>query len=172
MLPLIASAVTSIGGAVAGAITSATQRKKEQKAIRKEKETLEDWYKREMATDYLDSSEARQTLSLLRKKNKNDMERTNNSLVKQGLTDEARVAYASGINQNYGDSVSRISAMDTAYKNNINNKYDSQLREINREERRLNNKVDTDQIGNVISSAGNGLMEMYGAGVFNKKKNN
>lgn len=123
MTPLILGSIVSGASSLAGGIVDAIQQKKQKSKLEAYQSDLNDWYKEEMATDYLDTSQAKSTLSLLRKNNKSELENLDNNLIKSGNTDEAKVAYAASLNNNYAEKVATLAGMDTEYKESIRDDY-------------------------------------------------
>lgn len=171
MLPLILGAATSAIGSIANGVLASKQRKRESKALDNYETTLEKWYNKEMSTDYLDTEEAKKTLSLLRNRNREDKNILNSSITKQGLTDEAKVAFASDLNRGYASDISRIASYDTGRKENINSKYWNTKSDIEQERQKIgdNKSGAGEAIFGLTEQVGNQMGTLYGAGVFDKK---
>lgn len=166
MLPIIGTAIGALSG-IAGGITNAINNKKEQKIIDEKKETLTDWYNNEMATDYVDTDAAKSTLSLLRKQNKEVSDSLNNSMFKRGVSDEAKVALSSSLNDSYADAVSAMAGQDDAHKSSIQKQYDSQLNALENKESTLK-KSFGDSIASAGQYLGSGIIDLNSRGVFDK----
>lgn len=123
MIPLLIGGLVSGVSSLAGGIADAVQQNKKTKQLEKYQNDLDNWYKEEMATDYLDTSQARSTLSLLQKNKKSELDNLDNNQIKSGYTDEAKVAYAAQLNNNYADQVSKLAGLDTEYKSSVRKSY-------------------------------------------------
>lgn len=157
MLSLITGAAISGLSSIGGAIADSVQRKKEKKRLNSYQNSLDKWYQKEMSTDYLDTSQAKNTLSLISKRNKKELDAMNNTLIKSGNTDEAKVAYGSKINENYNDNITSLSAYDTAYKQAIKDRYWNTTSTIENQKNALRPK----NLGSTISTLGEGIGDQF-----------
>lgn len=77
------------------------------------------YYGSKLSQDYLDTEEAKSTLSAMRDGMKRNIQSLNNSGVAKGMTDEGRVAAAGEINDRFAQGMSRIAGQGTAYKDRL-----------------------------------------------------
>lgn len=128
-------------------------------------------YAHEKSTNFLDSDSARATLATLRRQNKKQTDEANTDAVKQGMSEEARVAMAGKLNENYGNQTTRLSGFGTQYKKQME---DSHLRRMDS----LDNALYNSQLGKssawggltgAISGLGGAAMSAWADGAFDPK---
>lgn len=74
----------------------------------KELSGLAGTFKDQMNTPYLDTTEAKSFTSLLDKRDDKQRRRVKNAGIREGMTDEARLAEMQTINEGYADSMTRL----------------------------------------------------------------
>ncbi len=172
MISSIVGAGIGLAGSLIGGISASQRAKEADKLLKQERATLDHWYAKEMATDYLDTSNAKSTLSFLEKNNKKSEQKLNNSNIKSGASAEQKVATASALNQNYANAMSNMSANDTAKKTNVNNMYMNRKSGLDQREysSQVQKATTAGAITDLAVGLGNSMLKLDGAGVFDKKK--
>lgn len=171
MLGLITgAAITGLGSILSGSIQR-KKAKKEKKMLDSQMDSLEKWYNEKSKEDYLNTDAVKSTLSLLKDQNNKNLNASTNNMIRNGVTDEVRVATASELNKNYADAVSKISGMGTAYKQDIENKYMGYKNAIDNNKLKLSVSSPnySSTFGDVASSVGSQLQTLSGLGVFKPK---
>ncbi len=146
----------------------------ETKADKKENEKM---YNRAMSENYLDTAEARSSLAQLRESNKKQLESATNNLIRNGATEESKIAVASGLNRNYADAASRMAGLATKYREDATDRYLQQKDKYNSilynawmNRANMNGNIGNSKAnaaaryGNMAAGA---LKELVGTGIFN-----
>ncbi len=110
----IGTGVQALGSLVGGLVTRGRE-KKRQRSLDNEQNMLD--------SNYMDSENAKATLSMLHRQNKRTTEQVGNNLIRNGATAESRVATAAALNENYADTVSRLAVADEARKERDRDRY-------------------------------------------------
>ena len=153
-----------------GSIKSAQANNKQDQALKARDSELESWYNKEYNQDYLDKSEARGTLKILRDNNKETMKKASQNNAIKGASDEASVATADNINKDYSNKVAQIASYGTQDKDNIRREYIGQKMNLdNLQAQNLAQKSEnwSNFMGNA-ANAGMGAIEADGNGAFDK----
>lgn len=172
-LPLLVPAIIAGVSAIAGGISSASAAKKAKKAerqLQQRRDDAERRYLHEFNTDFLDTETAKSTLSSLRKGNQKQLDAANNDAVKQGTSEEAKVALAGKLNEGYSDAAARLAGFGTQYKQQLT---DSHLRRLDSLDNalynsQLNKSTAMGGITDAIGGLANAGMSAFGAGAFSK----
>ncbi len=118
----IGTGVQALGSLVGGLVTRGRE-KKRQRSLDNEQNMLDRWYQQSQNSNYMDSENAKATLSMLHRQNKRTSEQVGNNLIRNGATAESRVATAAALNENYADTVSRLAVADEARKERDRDRY-------------------------------------------------
>lgn len=162
----IAGLGASLLGGLFGGISARRQARKAEKQIRQKQEALDKEYAHDKNTNYLDTEAARSTLALLRRQNQRQMEALNNNAVKAGTSDEAKVAAAGRLNENYADAASRIAGMGTEYKQRLKENYQNRTDSLDNALYNIQMgkaQATGDMIGATTGAVG-GFLSAYGLG--------
>lgn len=168
-IPIISGAVSLFSG-IANSIAAGNAAKKAEADLKDRRDKAERQYLHEYNTDYLDTASAKSTLAQLRRQKEKQMEALQNDAVKQGTSEEGKVAMAGRLNDSYADATSRLAGFGTQYQQQIKDNY---LRRLDT----LDNALYNSQLGKAdalsgvsasIGAAANSAMEAYGQGAFSK----
>lgn len=165
MIPLILGGLSAASG-----IASLIGQGNATRQLEQRRKTEELQYLHDKNTDFLDTDTAKSTLATLRKQNQKQFEATNNDAVKQGMSEESRVALAGKQNENYADAASRLAGFGTQYQQQVR---DSSRRRLDSLDNALYN-ADLDKadawgtLASSIGSVANAGFAAYGAGAFEK----
>lgn len=118
-LGALISGLGSVAGGVAGSIQAAKQRKE----LDKQQKELDQWYRGEMGTHYLDRADSRSMLKRIRDYYDERMRKQDTSNIKGGASEETKVAQAVAANKGIADATSRISAVGQQHKDNVDSQY-------------------------------------------------
>lgn len=170
-IPLLVPAIIAAVGAaasIAGSVASGNAKSKADKQLQERRDKAERKYLHEINTDFLDTDTAQSTLAQLRKQNAKQIEAINNDAVRQGASEEAKVAMAGKLNEGYADATSRLAGFGTQYKQQIEDRY--QRRVDGLDDALYNSQLGkADALGGLIGSIGgltNAGLQAYGAGMF------
>jgi hypothetical protein len=155
------SAITSIGGGIASAITANKQAERAKAESDKAEALLQDWYDREMGTNILDRADTLSMLKQYRDAMDEQGKKYQTNAIKGGASEEAKIAYAQAQNKGYADAISKIAAQGQQRKDQVTDAYMQGMRDIHnqRAEQYLNSGQ---QMANIVSSLGNGLSSAVG----------
>lgn len=173
MISLITTGVGLVGS-LFGGLGANKKAKKADNMLNDRQRSLDDWYRKEMSNDFLDTDVAKSTLSYIGSKNKKAENAMKNSAIRRSTTAEERVAMASSLNQNYADAVSKVAGMGTSYKNQVQSNYMNESNRLSDMKYRnmLGSASTSNMVGSVIGNAANQILQLDGQGVFKKRKNN
>lgn len=170
LIPGIMAGVGALGG-IFGDISAGNAAAKAEKQLRERRAAAERQYNQEANTDFLDTATAKSTLAALRRQNDKQMESAGNDAVKQGASDEAKVAMAGRLNENYADAASRLAGFGTQYQQQIKDRYQRRVDSLDDAiyNSQLNKPDALSTIGDAISGLSDAGMQIYAAGGFDKK---
>ncbi len=157
----IASAASGIFGAAA----ANRRRRQAERELEKQKKKLAEWRDAEMGTNYLDRADSRAALRRVFEHNKEAQKAANTNAVKSGMTDEAKVAQAAKLNENYADVVSQIAGAGARHKDRVQQQYMDETRNL--DNLKIQNLMDTSGVDNMvqgITGAAAGLAGTLGGG--------
>lgn len=157
----IASAASGIFGAAA----ANRRRRQAERELEKQKKKLAEWRDAEMGTNYLDRADSRAALRRVFEHNKEAQKAANTNAVKSGMTDEAKVAQAAKLNENYADVVSQIAGAGARHKDRVQQQYMDETRNL--DYLKIQNLMDTSGVDNMvqgITGAAAGLAGTLGGG--------
>jgi len=157
----IASAASGIFGAAA----ANRRRRQAERELEKQKKKLAEWRDAEMGTNYLDRADSRAVLRRVFEHNKEAQKAANTNAVKSGMTDEAKVAQAAKLNENYADVVSQIAGAGARHKDRVQQQYMDETRNL--DNLKIQNLMDTSGVDNMvqgITGAAAGLAGTLGGG--------
>ena len=157
----IASAASGIFGAAA----ANRRRRQAERELEKQKKKLAEWRDAEMGTNYLDRADSRAALRRVFEHNKDAQKAANTNAVKSGMTDEAKVAQAAKLNENYADVVSQIAGAGARHKDRVQQQYMDETRNL--DNLKIQNLMDTSGVDNMvqgITGAAAGLAGTLGGG--------
>lgn len=157
-------AIASIGSSAGSAGASASA----QKQLEERRDAENRRYAHESGIEFLDTEAAKSTLASLRRHNKKQTDVSDNNAVKQGLSDEAKVAQASKLNENYAEAATKLASMGTEYKQRIQ---DGHLRRLDSLDNAIHNsqlgKADAmNSMGQSIAGVASAAMGAYASGAF------
>lgn len=160
----IASAASGIFGAAA----ANRRRRQAERELEKQKKKLTQWRDAEMGTNYLDRADSRAALRRVFEYNKEAQKAANTNAVKSGMTDEAKVAQAAKLNENYADAVSQIAGAGARHKDRVQQQYLDEMRNL--DNLKIQNLMDTSGVDNMVQGitgavAGLGTALAGGTGV-------
>lgn len=158
----IASAASGIFGAAA----ANRRRRQAERELEKQKKKLAEWRDAEMGTNYLDRADSRAALRRVFEHNKEAQKAANTNAVKSGMTDEAKVAQAAKLNENYADVVSQIAGAGARHKDRVQQQYMDETRNL--DNLKIQNLMDTSGVDNMvqgITGAAAGLAGALGGGM-------
>lgn len=153
----IASAASGIFGAAA----ANRRRRQAERELEKQKKKLTQWRDAEMGTNYLDRADSRAALRRVFEYNKEAQKAANTNAVKSGMTDEAKVAQAAKLNENYADAVSQIAGAGARHKDRVQQQYLDETRNL--DNLKIQNLMDTSGVDNMVQGITGAAAGLAGA---------
>lgn len=121
-IPIIAAALTAVGGAT-GTILANKRQAKIEGNIDKQERRLDAWRDSQMSTSYLDRADSREMLRRVAQHNEEQMKALNTNAIKGGASEEAKVAAAVNLGRNYADAIGSIAAAGQRHRDAVQNQY-------------------------------------------------
>lgn len=116
----------SLGASIYGKHREAKERRRLNRFINQQSENLENWYRKESNTNYLDTAEGQSQYQGLRRMLRENTNRVDNSLVKAGGTAEAGVAARESAGKTVADATRQMAGMGTNRQMTLRNIYQGQ----------------------------------------------
>lgn len=161
-IAMAVSALTSI----IGGVSANNKRRQAERQLSDRQRKLDEWYRDEMNTSYLDRADSRAMLKRIREYNADTMKALSTNAIKAGATDEAKVAAASRLNRNYSGAVAQIAGLGAQHKDAVTRQYRAEKAGL--ENTRYAAKLgEMDGVQNMVSGLGNAagtLTMIYGMG--------
>ena len=126
MVGQIIGAATQIGASVYGAIKSSQANKRAQQMLQNQKDENQKWYDQKMAEDYMQRSDVQNVLRKQRELLQEQYKRARATNVVAGGTDESLALQQQAANQAMGDTMANIAAQASSYKEAVENQYRAQ----------------------------------------------
>ena len=123
MVGQIIGAATQIGASVYGAIKSSQANKRAQQMLQNQKDENQKWYDQKMAEDYMQRSDVQNVLRKQRELLQEQYKRARATNIVAGGTDESLALQQQAANQAMGDTMANIAAQASSYKEGIENQY-------------------------------------------------
>lgn len=170
----IGALIGGIGSLVStgiSAITGNARKKKAERQMNERKRSLDAWRNTEIGANYLDRADSRAAMRRVMDYNTDVQRASNTNAIKQGLTDEAKVAQASRLNRGYADVVGQIAGAGQRHKDAVQQQYLGAAMDL--ENLKIQNLMDTsgaDNMASGISAAANTLGAIADKGNWGSKK--
>lgn len=126
MVGQIIGAATQIGASVYGAIKSSEANKRAQQMLQNQKDENQKWYDQKMAEDYMQRSDVQNVLRKQRELLQEQYKRARATNIVAGGTDESLALQQQAANQAMGDTMANIAAQASSYKEGVENQYRAQ----------------------------------------------
>jgi len=162
--------IASLAASAFGAAKSAKANRAIDEQIASRQSELDNWYNKEYNQNYLDTDEAKSTVTLLREQLRDQMKKVDQNNAITGASDERRVATAEKLNRGFGDSLTRLAGYGTRHKDAARRQYMyNNMFLDNQELQNLQGKSQnwSNLMGNAMNTFG-GAMEADAAGAFSK----
>lgn len=144
----IVGAVASAASGIAGSVAANKRRRKAEQELEKQKKSLQEWRDAEMGNNYLDRADSRAAMRRVFENNKEAQKAANTDAIKSGMTDEAKVAQAAKLNENYADVVSQIAAAGAQHKDRVQQQYMGEKRNL--DNLKIQNLMDSSGADNMV----------------------
>ena len=157
---LIGAAV-SIGSSLIASSQANKAAKQQQAANAQAWSEYQKWYEDQIGTNILDKADTLSMLKRYRDWQEENAKKFQNSAIKGGASEEAKVAYAQQANKGYADAISRIAGMAQQYKDRLSqsfaqNKFNFQLGQAEAAAQ------GSQAAANAISGAGSSIADLVG----------
>lgn len=114
---------TSVGGSIWGAIESSKAGQKTRDLITQQKDENKKWYEQQMNEDYLQRSDAQNVLRKQRELLNEQYRRARATNLVAGGTDESLAMQQQAANETMGETMASIAANASAHKDNVDAQY-------------------------------------------------
>ncbi len=155
------SAVIGAAGSAIGGVLGSIQAAKQRKALNAQQRQLDQWYRGEMGTNYLDRADSRSMLKRIRDMYAERTRKQDTQNIKGGASDEAKVAQAVAANEGIADATSRISAVGQQHKDSVAGQYRQMSYNLGLQKAGLAGGG-AQALANTMSSAGGVLGDLLG----------
>lgn len=160
MIATIAGAAIALGSAIYSGVKSAQQNKKARKLIEKQRAENKDWYNTRMAEDYTLRSDVQAAIKKQRELLDEQYRRAKATGVVSGASEEAIALQKQAANQSLADATTDIAAQASAHKDSIEAAYRAQDAALNQQQvvGYQQSAANTAQAGSQAVNAGTSLM--------------
>lgn len=144
----IIGGVASLASGVIGSIAANKKRRNAERLLDDQKKDLQAWRDAELGTDYLDRADSRAAMRRVLEYNKEAQKGADTEAIKRGMTDEAKVAQAAKLNENYADVVSQIAGIGAQHKDRVQQQYMGEVRNL--DNLKIQNMMDTSGVDSLV----------------------
>lgn len=130
----IAGGVTALTGAIYGGIASANYNKKARKLIQNQRDENKQWYNTKMAEDYTQRSDVQAAIKRQRELLDEQYKRAKATNVVAGGTDEALALQKQAANNSLSDTMTDVAGQASDYKEGVENAYRHQDAALNQQQ--------------------------------------
>lgn len=134
MVGQILGAVAQIGSSIYGAVKSSQANKRAQQMIQNQRDENRRWYDQKMSEDYLQRSEVQNVLRKQRELLDEQYKRARATNLVAGGTDESLALQQQAANQTMADTTANIAANASAYKDSIESQFRAQDAALNQQQ--------------------------------------
>ena len=134
MVGQILGAAAQIGSSIYGAIKSSQANKKAEKLLQNQRDENQKWYTQKMNEDYLQRSDVQNVLRKQRELLDEQYKRARATNIVAGGTDESLALQQQAANEALGDTMADIAANASSYKEGIENQYRAQDAALNQQQ--------------------------------------
>lgn len=142
------SGIGSAGAGIFGSIAANRRRRQAERLLEQRKDKLKSWRDAELGTNLLDRSDARAAMRRVFEYNREAQKAADTQAIKQGMTDEAKVAQADRLNRNLADTISQISAEGARHKDRVETQYRRESGAL--DDLKIQNLMDTSGAANMV----------------------
>lgn len=134
MIGAIAGAAIQAGSSIYGAIKSSQANKKANALIQSERDENRKWYEEKMAEDYMQRADVQNVLRKQRELLDEQYKRARATNVVAGGTDESLALQQQGANATLGETMANIAAQSEDYKESVENQYRAKDSALNQQQ--------------------------------------
>lgn len=134
MIGAIAGAAIQAGSSIYGAIKSSQANKKANALIQSERDENRKWYEQKMAEDYMQRADVQNVLRKQRELLDEQYKRARATNVVAGGTEEALALQQQAANETLGETTANIAAQSADYKEGIENQYRAKDSALNQQQ--------------------------------------
>ena len=161
MVGSIIGAAAQIGSSIYGAIKSSQANKRAEQLIQNQRDENQKWYDQKMAEDYMQRSDVQNVLRKQRDLLQEQYKRARATNIVAGGTDESLALQQQAANETMGDTMTNIAANAASYKESVEQQYRAQDAALNQQQVGLE-QAKAQSIANAagqVGSAVSGLMK-------------
>ena len=166
MVGAILGAAAQVGSSIYGAIESSQANKQARQMIQNQRDENKRWYDQKMAEDYMQRSDVQNVLRKQRELLDERYKRARPTNIVAGGTDESLALQQQAANEAMGDTMANIAANASSYKDSIEQQYRAQDAALNQQLVGIeqNKARSIAQAAGQVGSAVNGLVTGIGGG--------
>ena len=161
-VPLALAGISAVGK-IAGGVMANKSARKQRRALEAKQRRLDAWRDAALGSDYLSRADSQAALRTVRENIDEQLKAADISAIKEGMTDEARAAYASRLNRGYADVVSQIAGMGEKYRDRVRDMYMQQSNAIDDAKMGLSSTSGSQNFVDAITGATSALVEYLGS---------
>lgn len=134
MVGQILGAATQVGASIYGAIKSSQANKRAQKLLQNQRDENQKWYDQKMSEDYMQRSDVQNILRKQRDLLDEQYKRARATNLVAGGTDESLALQQQAANQTMADTMGNIAAQASSYKDSVEQQYRAQDAALNQQQ--------------------------------------
>lgn len=134
MVGQILGATTQVGASIYGAIKSSQANKRAQKLLQNQRDENQKWYDQKMSEDYMQRSDVQNILRKQRDLLDEQYKRARATNLVAGGTDESLALQQQAANQTMADTMGNIAAQASSYKDSVEQQYRAQDAALNQQQ--------------------------------------
>ena len=167
MVGQLIGAAAQIGSSIYGAIKSSQANKRAEQLLQNQRNENQKWYDQKMAEDYMQRSEVQNVLQKQRDLLQEQYKRARATNIVAGGTDEQLALQQQAANETMGDTMASIASGATAYKEGIENQYLANDAALNQQQI-ANEQAKAQSIANAAGQVGSAVSGLMTGGVGEK----
>lgn len=134
MVGAIIGAATQIGSSIYGAIKSSQANKRAEQLLKNQRDENQKWYDQKMAEDYTQRSDVQNVLRKQRELLQEQYKRARATNIVAGGTDESVALQKAAANEAMGETMANVAAQSADYKESIEQQYRAQDAALNQQQ--------------------------------------
>lgn len=168
MVGTLIGAAAQVGSSIYGAIKSSQANKRAEKLLQNQRDENQKWYDQKMSEDYSQRTDVQNVLRKQRELLQDQYKRARATNVVAGGTDESLALQQQAANDAMGDTMADIAANADTYKEGVENQYRTQDAALNQQQI-ANEQNRAQTIANAAGQVGSAVSGLMAGGMGNTK---
>lgn len=168
MVGTLIGAAAQVGSSIYGAIKSSQANKRAEKLLQNQRDENQKWYDQKMSEDYSQRTDVQNVLRKQRELLQDQYKRARATNVVAGGTDESLALQRQAANDAMGDTMADIAANADTYKEGVENQYRTQDAALNQQQI-ANEQNRAQTIANAAGQVGSAVSGLMAGGMGNTK---